>query len=85
MLIHLESDYLRKIFLCLAIVLTQTNIWLQTFVLFMTSIVHLIAINWLPISLTNQSKAMETFNEIKLIVITYHMMLFTDFVGDADT
>ena len=28
---------------------------------------------------------METFNEIKLIVITYHMMLFTDFVGDADT
>ena len=28
---------------------------------------------------------METFNEMKLIVITYHMMLFTDFVGDADT
>ena len=51
----------------------------------MTSIVLIIAVNWLPVHLTNQSKAMTTFNEIKLIVITYHMMLFTDFVGDVDT
>ena len=28
---------------------------------------------------------MDMFNEVKLILIMYHMMLFTDFVGDPET
>ena len=55
------------------------------FTLYMQSIMIIIAGGYIKIRKTNFDRNMDTYNEVKLIFIMYHMMLFTDFVPDPET
>ena len=53
------------------------------FVLYMSSIFLIIANGYIDARKTSYDRKMDRFNELKLIVLMYHMMLFTQFVPDA--
>lgn len=55
------------------------------FVLFMLSVAMIISGGYVNARESNFDKGMDTFNEVKLILIMYHMMLFTNFVPDIET
>jgi len=51
----------------------------------MTSISMIIAGGFINARNAKFDRNMDTFNEAKLIVIMYHMMLFTDLLPDPET
>ena len=58
---------------------------MQGLLLFMSSVFVIIAAFYIKARNTKFDQRMDIFNEIKLIVVMYHMILFTDFVPDPET
>lgn len=54
-------------------------------ILYMSSIAIIIGASFLNARNSSFDQRMDIFNEVKLIIIMYHMMLFTDFVPDPLT
>ena len=85
MIIYWALDFLRKVTLCLAMTLARFHLWLQMFIFFMTAIMLIIAASYTEARKTAYDKKMDVFNEVKLIFLVYHMILFTAFVPDHET
>lgn len=73
---------MRKIILALNVVVFQTRFFLQMTSLFISSMFLLLITVQFRTRNTRFSTRMDSFNEIKLIVLMYHMMLFTMAVPD---
>ena len=80
-----SMEYVRKASLALVVVLTPYQLWLQMFVLYMTCVGMIIIGGHIRVRTTRFAKGMGYFNEMKLILIMYHLMLFTDFVPAIET
>ena len=78
-------EYMRKILLACVVVFTQTHLWLQIFVIYNSSIFLIIASGYIKVRKTKFGDRMDKFNEIKIIFIVYHLMLFTMFVPNPET
>lgn len=85
MLIFWGLDYARKCCLALTVTFTLTHLWLQMFVLYMFSVALIIAAGHLDARKSRFDRQMDIFNEAKLIIIMYHLMLFTDYVPSPVT
>ena len=55
------------------------------FVLYMSSVMIIIATGFINVRTSSFDRKMDIFNEVKLIFVMYHMMLFTDFLPDPET
>ena len=75
-------EYIRKIILGVVVVLTRTHFWLQLISLFMISIFIIIAAGYSDARDSRFNRNMDIFNEIKVMCIMYHLMLFTHFLPD---
>ena len=84
MLIYWGLDYLRKVLLVLVVVMLQDQYWLQMFTLFMSSVFLIICNGYTNARTNSYDRKMDRFNEIKLIILMYHLMLFTQFVPDVE-
>ena len=60
------------------------SLWLQMMALFYSSVIMVILGGNLNVRTTSYARKMDLFNEVRLIVIMYHMMLFTMFVPDLE-
>ena len=78
-------EYVRRISLAIVVVMASTHLWLQMYNLFMLSTFIIIAAGYIDARTRRYDRYMDVFNEIKLIVIMYHLMTFTDFVPAAET
>ena len=85
MIVYWFLDYLRKFLLAFSVVIYQEQLWLQAFIGFMSSICMIIANGHIKAKASSYDQKMEAFNEVKLIFIMYHLMLFTDFGPDPET
>ena len=85
MLVYWLLDFLRKAVLCIALVTVSKHLWFQILVAFMTSVTLIIAVNYSEARAKTFDRRMDIFNEVKLIFLMYHMILFTAFVPDAET
>ena len=54
------------------------------FALYMLSVFLIIASGYINVRRTNFERRMDVFNEVKVIIIMYHLMLFTDFLPDPN-
>ena len=79
-IVYIIGDNLRKTFLCTAIVIWKDSFWVQMVVFFATECFMLIASGFIRVRKNSYDAGMDLFNETKLIVIMYHIMMFTDFV-----
>lgn len=75
-------SFLRNILLVIVAVLYHEHFWLQMIVLFNSSILLIIAGGHINVRNSKYDGNMDTFNEVRLIFIMYHMMLFTMYVSD---
>lgn len=78
-------EYARKILLAVVVVFTQKHLWLQILVIYNSSIFLIIASGYIKVRKNKYGDRMDKFNEIKIIFIMYHLMLFTMLVPDPDT
>ena len=85
LVLYMEMDYIRKAMLAVCVVIYQQHLWLQMFVLYMSCVAIIIAAGSIKARKKRFDQRMDVFNEVKLIVIMYHMMLFTMFIPDAET
>ena len=85
MLIYWAMEYVRKILLAVVVTITQKIFCLQMFVCFMSSVFFIIAAGHINHRNSKFDSRMDVFNEIKLIFIMYHMILFTNFVSEPET
>mmetsp|Transcript_46320 Transcript_46320/g.61322 ORF Transcript_46320/g.61322 Transcript_46320/m.61322 type:complete len:231 (+) Transcript_46320:378-1070(+) len=85
MVIYWVLDLVRKAVLCVAMVSARNHLWLQMLVVFMTSVTLIIAASYTNARERAYDRRMDIFNEVKLIFLMYHMVLFTAFVPDAQT
>ena len=81
-ILYWTADYVRKVMLALVVVIFQTTFWLQMTILFVSSLFILMVSVSVRTRMTTFSTRMDSFNEIKILVIMYHMMLFTMAVPD---
>lgn len=84
MLVWWLSNFVRSMLLVTAAVLFNKHFWLQMSILFNTSIFLIMIGGHINARKNKYDRNMDLFNEIKLIFIMYHMMLFTMFVSDVD-
>lgn len=84
MLVYQGLDYLRKILLCASVTLWSELFIVQIMSLFYTSIGLIIIAGSLHVRISKFDKHMDIFNEYKLIVIMYHLMLFNEFVPSLE-
>ena len=78
-------EYLRKIMLACVVVFTQTHLWLQLMVIYNSSVFLIITSGYIKVRNSKYGDRMDKFNEIKIIFIVYHLMLFTMLVPDPET
>jgi len=78
-------DYMRKACLVVVVVYAPTHFWLHFLTLVMSSIFVIIASGYIDARTSRFDRLMDVFNEAKLIVIVYHLCLFTDFVPEPET
>ena len=78
------SEHLRKFALVVVVVFTTQQLWLQMFVLFLGSTLLVIISGHTHARPTRSAQLVDQTNEIRLIFIMYHMMLFTSFVPDHE-
>ena len=83
MLIFWLLDILRKAGICLAIICASEQLWLQMLVVFFSSVTLIIAATITKARNTNFDRRMDIFNESKLILLMYHMIMFTAFIPSA--
>lgn len=84
-LLFLAIDYTRKIVLCTIVSLKQESLQMQSVWLYLSSIIVTAAAMTIKAKRTNFDRRMDMFNEIKLLFIMYHMILFTDYVDKLET
>ena len=84
MLIFWLSDFLRKQILILIATMYTDSLWLQIQAVFYLSIIMIILGGTLNVRNSSYAKKMDIFNEVRLILIMYHMILFTMFVPELD-
>ena len=65
--------------------LAPEQLWLQVFALFMLSVLIVISAGFIDSRINKQDRNTDIFNEIKLVLIMYHMIVFTDFVPEIET
>ena len=63
----------------------QDHLWFQMFAIFIPSIFMILAGNSIKARPSNFDKQVDNFNEVKLLIIMYHIVLFTNFVPDIET
>ena len=85
MVIYWGIEYLRKTLLCLVVIIYPDFIAAQMMILYLTSTALIIAAGYFKARNSSYDRKMDIFQEAKLIVIMYHLMLFTMFVPDLDT
>ena len=85
MIIFWSLDLFRKGLLALVVVFASEILWLQLAGLLYTSTAMMVTIGYSNARRTAFDRRMDHFNEIKLIVVTYHVMMFTGFVPNAET
>ena len=85
MIVFWMGDLIRKAAIVTAVVYHTEYIWSQGLVLFMSSIFCIIINGYSNARNTKFRKRMDTFNEMILIVLMYHLLLFTMFVPDPET
>ena len=78
-------EYLRKASLVVVVVFAQTHLWLQMQVLILSCLMMVIGAGYIDARTSRFDKLMDNFNEVKLVFIMYHMVLFTDFVPAPET
>ena len=85
MVFYWGIESLRKTLLCLVVIIYPDFIAAQSMILFLTSIALIIAAGYFKARNSSYDRKMDIFQEAKLIVIMYHLMLFTMFVSDLET
>ena len=83
MLIFWVADLIRRQIL-VSIVAFSDTFWLQMFVLFNQSVAMIAVAGYTEVRTSQYHKSMDMFNEIRLVLIMYHMLLFTGFLPDLD-
>ena len=76
---------IRRVFFVISVIAFPDFCVMQLAVIFacaITSVIYLLQL-W-PLS-TPSAVVLEVFNEITIVLLTYHMICFTDFVPDANT
>jgi len=66
-------------------VIAREQLWLQSIYIILTSVVLISTANLTKARDSNFDRRMDIFNEVKLIFLMYHMILFTEFVHDFET
>ena len=84
MILYWSVQYLRKILLAIVVTVAQNEFWLQTIVFFATSTAIITTLKYTNARASKLSHFLDIFNEVKLNLIVYHMMLFTMFVPDPE-
>ena len=84
MLIFWLANFIRRIILVVIVTTYQEQFWLQMMFLFNYSIFMIIIGGTTESRSTQSAKKMDLFNEFRLIMIMYHMILFTMFMSDLD-
>ena len=69
----------------MVVVYTRTHLWLQLLSFFLLSIFIIISAGFIDARDSKFDRVMDAFNEAKIILLMYHMMLFTDFLPDPIT
>lgn len=85
MLFYWFIDYVRKFLLAISVVVYQDQLWLQLLVLTMSSIFIIIANGHIKAKTSKFDQRMEAFNEVKLLLLMYHMLCFTELGPDPET
>lgn len=85
MVVYWGCEYLRKTLLCVAVILYAEIFFVQMCVLFTSSIMLIIAAGFIDARKSKYDKYMDIFNEVKLILLMYHLLLFTMFVPELET
>ena len=84
MLFMWVSDFVRKAAIVTVVIFAVDHLWLHMMVLFMSSIWCIILTGYTKIRVTKFHNAMDVFNEIKIILMMYHLMLFSGFGPNPD-
>ena len=79
MLLYWGLEYVRKLCLALVVVFIQDDLGLQSAALYISCLFIASAGAFIRTKESAFDRAMEMFNEVKLIVIMYHMMFFSEF------
>ena len=85
MVIYWASDLIRRAIIAVVVVFATHVLWLQLVVTIWSSIVIMITAGYTRARLSTFDRKMDIFNEIKLLMVTYHIMMFTPFVPDPET
>ena len=85
MIIYTTLDLVRRILLAFVVVFATQVLWLQILVTTLSCLAMIVTIGYTKARLTNFDRRMDLFNEIKMLIITYHIMLFSPFVPDIPT
>ena len=85
MLMYWGFEYVRKLCLALVVVFIQEDLGLQTSALFISCLCIAAAGAFIRTKESAFDRAMEMFNEVKLIVIMYHMMFFSEFGPEPES
>ena len=68
-----------------SVVFFRKYLWLQYSNLVMTCVTLIITIGHVKTRDKTRDTNMEIFNEVKLILIMYHIICFTDYIDDSET
>ena len=85
MIVFWAIDLLRRALLAIVLVLMHDHLWFQVLFAFNSSIFLIITIGYARARKTKSETMLDIFNELKLILIMYHVMLFTPLVPDSET
>ena len=84
MIVFWALDFLRKTLLCLVVTYGKNLLWLQSLCFFLTSITIMTATHYTQARNTAFDQRMDVFNEAKILILMYHMIIFTEFVDDPE-
>lgn len=85
MLIYWFSDYMRKLALALVVTLTPNAFFVHIFTLMMTIVAMLVVNGYVTGARSSRlDQRMDAFNEVKLMLVAYHLFFFTDYLPDPE-
>lgn len=79
MIIFWLADFLRKALLSVVMIFAREKTWLQLVTFFYTSLALIAIASFTSARKNSFDRRMDIFNEMKLILLLYHLMMFTNF------